>query len=357
MKRKIFYIIIALAACATLLLSDFRDPRAEIALGQNYETGKHGVTRDAIRAASWYLKAARKGDPIGQLNAANMYLTGKGLPQDDAKAFYWYQKAARQGNAEAQVRLGLLYLKGGDGFTQNDREALHWFAKAAAQGRPEAQYNYGLMYAQGHGVGKSEIEAAKWYRSAAEQGLPEAQYATARAYYLGAGVDQDMKQAGTWFHKAADQNMAEAQFNLAVLYEKGDGVPQSRIEAAKWYGRAAANGIDTALRAAWLQGSPERMPEQPPAPPVVMNLPPPVYKLQEPALIKTAAAAPARTLPRAVKHRHKTVAHHKPKAHKPIRLAGEIIGYRTLPSGRRLVYERIASDRMAGTEIGIYAAD
>jgi hypothetical protein len=40
------------------------------------------------------------------------------------------------------------------------------------------------------------------------------------------------------------------------------------------------------------------------------------------------------------------------------RLADEIMNFRMHPAtGRRLTYERIAADRMAGTEIGINAAD
>jgi TPR repeat protein len=352
MKRT-FYIIVILAACATLLLSDFRDPQSEVALGQNYETG-NGVPRDPVRAAAWYQRAARQGNPVGQLYVADMYATGgDGQPKDDARARYWYEKAARQDNADAQLRLALLYLKGGDGVAQNDTEALHWLARAAALGQPEAQYNYGLMYSRGRGVPRSEVEAVKWYRSAADKGLPAAQYAIGRAYYLGAGVAQDSTRAAVWFFKAADQNMAEAQFNLAVLYEKGYGVPESRIEAAKWYGRAAANGIDTALRAAWLQDTPLNAP----ALPVAMNLPPPSNQTQEPAVMRTATGAPMTLLPTVIRHHRRTTVRRKGPTFDLMRLADEIMRFRIHPTGQHLVYERIAADRMAGTEIGINAAD
>ena len=49
-------------------------------------------------AARWYERAADAGNPIAQLNYAEMLETGRDITRNRAAALMWYDRAARQGN-------------------------------------------------------------------------------------------------------------------------------------------------------------------------------------------------------------------------------------------------------------------
>ena len=57
-------------------------------------------------------KDANAGDLEVQLQLAEMYETGFGVPIDRGQAAYWYRKAAEQGSARAQSTLGQIYIRG-----------------------------------------------------------------------------------------------------------------------------------------------------------------------------------------------------------------------------------------------------
>jgi uncharacterized protein len=57
-------------------------------------------------------KEANAGDVDVQLQLAEMYETGFGVPTDRGQAAYWYRQAAEQGSAKAQSTLGQMYIRG-----------------------------------------------------------------------------------------------------------------------------------------------------------------------------------------------------------------------------------------------------
>ena len=65
------------------------DPKAEYALGDNYEHG-FWVAIDHAEAIRWYRKAAEKGDPTARQTMGQMYFDGKGVKQDFAEAARWF---------------------------------------------------------------------------------------------------------------------------------------------------------------------------------------------------------------------------------------------------------------------------
>lgn len=102
-------------------------------MGNIYYHGD-GVSKDYIKAAQWYEKAAEQGIASAQYNLGGMYEMGLGVPKDPRIAGLWYIKATEQGHAKAQYRLGLLALS----LNMPSENACWWLAGAADQGIKEA---------------------------------------------------------------------------------------------------------------------------------------------------------------------------------------------------------------------------
>ncbi len=106
------------------------DPRAQTALGYEYQLGVGPAkNRDLVKASYWYRRAAEKGFSKAQNYLGEMYKLGQGVPQDFSKAAFWYRRAANQGHAVAQMSLGILYGKG-QGVSKNLVQAYKWIALA-----------------------------------------------------------------------------------------------------------------------------------------------------------------------------------------------------------------------------------
>src|SRR5271170_607592 len=102
--------------------------KQEIELAEAYFFGD-GVPRDVSEAARWYEKAAADGDPVAQNQIGYFYQAGIGVPRDPVRAAHWYQLASASGLGEATVNLGILYLKG-LGVPQNAQTAQQLFGDA-----------------------------------------------------------------------------------------------------------------------------------------------------------------------------------------------------------------------------------
>ena len=182
---------------------------------------------------------AEKGDAEAQIQLADLYTEGIGVPKDLSKAAKWHRKAAEQGNARGECLLGLDYVDG-LGVKKNLPQAVHWLAKAADQGLPGAQFDLAMCYASGDVEGKSVVEAAKLFRKASDQGLPQAQAALGNCYLEGTGVPKNIPQGIEWTRKAAEQGFPAAQQTFGLCYAKGRGVATNYVQAYKWLALAAA---------------------------------------------------------------------------------------------------------------------
>ena len=82
-----------------------------VKLDKNNQQGityfKDGLYKEAIES---FTLSAEAGYSWGQLNLAQMYRDGQGIPQDTAKAVYWLNKAAQQSNPKAKIELAELCL-------------------------------------------------------------------------------------------------------------------------------------------------------------------------------------------------------------------------------------------------------
>ena len=69
------------------------------------EHGEGGATRDPLRAAQLYCRAARYGDPEAQYSLAWMLTNSRGIERDEAQAAHLFAAAAEQGIEQAKNML------------------------------------------------------------------------------------------------------------------------------------------------------------------------------------------------------------------------------------------------------------
>ena len=135
---------------------------AQYQIGLLYQHGK-GVSKNLVKATTWYRLAAEQNLALAQSNLGNLYLSGRGVKRDFKKALYWSKRAAFQGEVTAQTRLAFI-LRYGKGTKRNVPESLIWYTKAAEQGYAPAQNALATIYANGKIVRRSYLLALKWLK-------------------------------------------------------------------------------------------------------------------------------------------------------------------------------------------------
>lgn len=93
------------------------------------KASEYWAKQDYTQAASWYRKAAERGDATAQNCLGNCYFSGKGVDQSDMYALAWYQRAAAQDHPDGMVNLGYCYYIG-KGIAQDYDTAMSWLQKA-----------------------------------------------------------------------------------------------------------------------------------------------------------------------------------------------------------------------------------
>ena len=86
-------------------------PAEDRDLEDAYGAYERGDRRAAYAA---YLRAAKRGQPIGEYNVAVMTFNGEGTRPDRTTALRWLTSSATQGFARAQYNIAMLY-ETGDG--------------------------------------------------------------------------------------------------------------------------------------------------------------------------------------------------------------------------------------------------
>jgi TPR repeat protein len=84
-------------------LAQSGDAQAQVALADLYRSGAKGDP-DMVKAVYWFRRAAVQGDPIGQLNLGEHYLTGQGVKRAPVEAYMWLSLAAARGNDWAAAK-------------------------------------------------------------------------------------------------------------------------------------------------------------------------------------------------------------------------------------------------------------
>lgn len=119
-------------------LADAGHARAQVNLGEMYETGMH-VDFDLVEAARLFRSAAESGLALGQLRYAMALQKGEGVAKDKAAAMGWLVMAAERHNPQALYEIGYAYHEG-EGVDANPAEAMKWFIIADEYGHQEAYH-------------------------------------------------------------------------------------------------------------------------------------------------------------------------------------------------------------------------
>lgn len=183
---------------------------------------------------------AEAGDRTAMRTLAESYYAGReGAEQDFVKAAEWFRRLARLGDPRAQTSLGLMYARG-YGVAKNLAEAHRWWNFAAVQNDPGAQYNLGLTYAQGEGVAVDHARAARWFREAARRGHVQAQHNLGLLHHEGKGVPQDPVTAYFWVRVAALQGDRVAAVALDKISSgmNTEQIAEAEIRTREWMAAA-----------------------------------------------------------------------------------------------------------------------
>ncbi|MET3559341.1 TPR repeat protein [Bartonella japonica] len=249
---------------------------------QAYDYYLQGYYLKAFREA---LKRAEKNDPFAQTLVARIYIEGCAVPSDGARAALWFGRAAKQGEPQAQLRYGLM-LFDGHFITQNQELGEQFIRKAVDAGVKEAYFYYGrlVLYkaerekqvlAGVHSPNRENEaieQALKWFLKGAALGDAEAAFSAAKIlssgtltrpkddrnarrlmeiasqsnHYMaqillaqwltqGRGGDTDFQRAFDLLLRNAMNMIPHAQICLARLYRDGIGTQGDIIMAAAWY--------------------------------------------------------------------------------------------------------------------------
>lgn len=248
---------------------------------QAYDYYIQGYYLKAFREA---LRRAEQNDPFAQTLLARIYMEGCGVPIDGARAALWFSRAAKQGEPQAQLRYGLM-LFDGHFVSQNQKLGEQFIRKAVKARVKEAYFYYGqvLLYkalrekqalagvsSQGHEDEAIE-QALKWFLKGAALGETEAAFAAAKILSLGTlKRPKDDRNARRLMEVAAQNKHSLAQILLAQWLIQGRGgetdyvrafhllltnainmVAPAQISLARLYRDGIGTKGDTIMAAAW----------------------------------------------------------------------------------------------------------
>ncbi|MBB4076319.1 hypothetical protein GGR08_000612 [Bartonella fuyuanensis] len=246
-----------------------------------YDYYIQGYYLKAFREA---LRRAEKNDPFAQTLLARLYMEGCAVPVDGARAALWFERAAKQGEPQAQLRYGLM-LFDGHFVTQNQELGEQFIRKAVNAGVKESYFYYGqlLLYKASRemqilaGVSSQNLEnkaieqAFKWYLKGAALGDAEAAFSAAKILSLGTlNHPKDDRNARRLMEIAAQNNHLKAQLLLAQWLVQGRGgetdfhrafhllqrnainmIAPAQISLARLYRDGTGTKGDTIMAAAW----------------------------------------------------------------------------------------------------------
>jgi len=107
------------------------------------------------------------------LQLAEMYLDGAGVPRDEAKAFYLASDASVAGDIDAKELLGRMYADG-RGTPRDEELATNLFRAAVDAGNVPALNDLGQMVEAGRGTPAAPEEALGYYQRGMDANDPKA---------------------------------------------------------------------------------------------------------------------------------------------------------------------------------------
>lgn len=161
------------------------------------------------------LAKAKAGDLKAQLEIAEAYDFGKGVPQDEKEALRWYQAAGSQGSADGQNSAGSLLL-----IRKDYSQAFEWFEKAAKQNNAQAINSLAYLYDTGQGTKQDRAKGFELYTRAANMGWAESMWNLANMYGVGLeGGKPDYPNSCAWTIRAA-RHLSDPNSQVMVNIQK-----------------------------------------------------------------------------------------------------------------------------------------
>ncbi|MCR8922464.1 sel1 repeat family protein [Dasania sp. GY-MA-18] len=203
------------------------------------------------QAATYYLDAAKAGDPHAQLYMSYAYWNAWGVPKNEKIARRWLQKSADQVYPLAVLELGQRKLAGG-GYNRDISEGINLLKQAAALGVSEAQASLGAYYLGLNPVDKvidSKL-GMDYLLQAKSLGNSNAMMYLGLMYQTGVepgaklDSDLDLDQAIFWHTKSAEKLNIYAIGNLGFIYSNPGLYNVDSKKAYFWYQVAKMLGVN-----------------------------------------------------------------------------------------------------------------
>lgn len=213
-------------------------------MGELYESGLAGVTKDFQKALEYYARAAQGNDSVAQLRLAGYYDKGVDLDKSDKKievapnaaaALELYRLAAQNNVPMAIYNVGVFYEEG-RAVDRDATKAFGFFLQSAVNGFILGMQKTGVYYLNGAGTLKDPIAAAGWFTRSAQAGLPEGHLyygiVTENGLIPQGEKDSVYMAAADSYLQASDALSAsppvrmEALLRLGSLYLRGALVPK-----------------------------------------------------------------------------------------------------------------------------------
>lgn len=191
--------------------------------------------KDPKRAFYWFKKAADKGDNQARLYCIGAYFFGYGVNKYPDKARTYYLAAAKEGNPLAQLALGEHFLDSRS--RTNQRLGVLWLEKAAEQGNEVATIELASLYEKGSRYIDKDISQAKELLKKVKDN-PKANFLLGKI----AVSEGDYDKAKQLLIKSADAKNADAAFALSEMYLDEKSPIHNDDEGFLWTLKAAQGG-------------------------------------------------------------------------------------------------------------------
>jgi TPR repeat protein len=271
-------------------ITDEKHASLLLAIAQCYEHGR-GVDKDAVKAMSFYKKAADTGNDEAMFRTGQAIITGIGMRAEYAASRTYFLRAARHGYMPAMLSMGI-FSEEGRGIKKNRADARSWYVKAvSAESEPhislfdfperfaestklymdskiKAQYRLGMLTAHYNATASDYIKAFEYIAIAAAMGYDPARVEIAKIHKSGGDLKEYYEGVGASVVNTAgegvDFNVNAAEIALAMdklgdaffdgknLLKKNDtyaarcykfAAEQGNIEAIYSYGWCLRHGV------------------------------------------------------------------------------------------------------------------
>jgi len=233
------------------------DPVAKFQLGQVFQVGTSKVSKDLMKALRLFEEANAKGYPKAAVAMAHLLLSMEHtaeIPRDEKLAMKVLKEASDAGNADSAYLLArhLLHTQGAD-----HAQAVELLKRASErpQSLPVSAHALGNLYlGESDAVGKDLQKAITYWRIAGDHGFPPAM-GNVGAFHLNEvleGLDskapkEDValkaREADRWLRPAAMSGYGPAMYSLGVLDLKYNGNIQNALQ---WLEKAKDAGHEQA---------------------------------------------------------------------------------------------------------------